>query len=175
MRSIPPARALALALLVIPAVHPVPARGQQSDSSRAPVFERATGAFFALSVADAAASARWYSEVLGLDVVMEIPKGETPGVKVLEGGGLLVELIERDDAAPLASVAPGRSDAQQVYGIVKAGFVVDDFDATVERLRSRGVEILYGPFPAQADQRANLLVRDVDGNLLQIFGEYATE
>jgi catechol 2,3-dioxygenase-like lactoylglutathione lyase family enzyme len=151
---------------------PTAISGQAVDSGVDPPFESVTGAFFALSVADVASSSRWYSEKLGLEVVMEVPKADgQPGVIVLEGGGLIVELIAHDQAAPLSSIAPG-TDAMFVHGIFKVGMIVDDFEGTLDRLRDRGVEIALGPFPAQADQRANVLIRDNAGNLIQIFGEY---
>jgi len=146
--------------------------GQAADSTEDPLFESVTGSFFALSVADVASSSRWYSENLGLEVVMEVPKGDgQPGVIVLEGGGLIVELIAHDQAAPLSSIASGR-EAMFVHGIFKVGVIVEDLEGTLDRLRDRGVEIALGPFPAQADQRANVLIRDNAGNLIQIFGEY---
>ena len=131
--------------------------------AQAPLLSR-TGAFFALSVPDIQASSRWYSEKLGLKVTMTIPASDTPAVTVLEGGGLIVELIQHAQAVPL-----GR-DPVLTHGFTKAGFVVQDFDRTLATLRQRGVEVAYGPFPARADQRANVIIRDNAGNLIQIFG-----
>jgi catechol 2,3-dioxygenase-like lactoylglutathione lyase family enzyme len=124
-------------------------------------FKLLTGAFFAVSVPNLAESARWYSEKLGLAVSFETSGGGVD-VRVLEGGGLIVELIRDPAAQP-----PGA--ARQ--GIFKAGFTVKDFDRTVEELRARNAEIAFGPFPASDTQRANLILRDNAGNLIQIFGE----
>jgi hypothetical protein len=55
-------------------------------------------------------------------------------------------------------------------GFVKAGVVVDDFDGTLAMLRSKGVSMAFGPFLARAGQRANVIVRDLEGNLIQFFG-----
>jgi Glyoxalase/Bleomycin resistance protein/Dioxygenase superfamily len=72
------------------------------------------GAFFALSVADLESSARWYSEKFGLKVVMQAPKTKTvrSAVIVLAGGGLLVELIQTDEAMPLSKAASGELPSQ---------------------------------------------------------------
>ena len=121
-----------------------------------------TGAFFALSVANLEESSRWYREKLGLDVVLQVDQGTA--VTVLEGEGLTVELIH-DPAAHPASGQPG-----SIHGLFKAGFVVKDLDKTLEALRARGVEVAFGPFPAKDGQRANAIVRDNAGNLIQIFG-----
>jgi catechol 2,3-dioxygenase-like lactoylglutathione lyase family enzyme len=125
----------------------------------------ATGAFFALSVADRKASAQWYAQKLGLKVTMETPKTGGAAATVLEGGGLIVELVERDDAR-----SSGAKDSMQLHGIAKAGVIVRDFDRTVAVLKQRGVEIAFGPFPARPGQRANVIVKDNAGNLIQFFG-----
>jgi hypothetical protein len=60
------------------------AQGQDASAPEAALH--ASGAFFALSVADIQASAQWYSAKLGLRVVMDQPKREGAAVKVLEAG-----------------------------------------------------------------------------------------
>jgi lactoylglutathione lyase/glyoxylase I family protein len=142
---------------------------QGSGSQGRPVFET-RGAFFALSVADLEASTRWYSEKLGLSVVMRPPKQDKSTVVVLEGGGLIVELLLRDDAVPLRQAAPSVTATYQVYGVFKAGVIVADLDATLAALRARGVEIAMGPFPASKEQRANAIIRDNAGNFIQVVG-----
>jgi catechol 2,3-dioxygenase-like lactoylglutathione lyase family enzyme len=141
----------------------------RADAQARPVFET-RGAFFALSVADLDASARWYAEKLGLTVVMRPPKQEQSAVAVLEGGGLIVELLQRDDASPLRQAAPSATATYLVHGLFKAGVIVDDLNATLTALRARGVEIAMGPFPASKEQRANAIIRDNAGNLIQFFG-----
>ena len=139
------------------------ARPFTANAQSRPVFET-RGAFFALSVADLDASTRWYSEKLGLSVVMRPPKQDKSAVAVLEGGGLIVELLQRDDASPAGKAS------YRVHGFFKAGVIVDDLNATLTALRARGVEIAMGPFPASKEQRANAIVRDNAGNLIQFFG-----
>lgn len=142
----------------------------RSTTEQLPVIV-ARGAFFALSVADIDASARWYSEKLGLKVVMQAPKRDHAAVTVLEGGGFIVELIQHDDAMPLAKAAPAVKGNLFVHGMFKAGVIVDDFEKTLAMLKARGVEIFIGPFPARANQRANVIIKDNAGNLIQFFGK----
>jgi catechol 2,3-dioxygenase-like lactoylglutathione lyase family enzyme len=129
-----------------------------------------TGAFFALSVADLNASARWYSDKLGLKVVTQTPRHDKAAAVVLEGEGLIVELIHHDDAVPLGKAAPGVKSNIEVHGLVKAGVIVPDFDRTLAILKERRVDIAFGPYPARQDQRANVIIRDNEGNLIQLFG-----
>ncbi|MBI3792308.1 MAG: VOC family protein [Gemmatimonadetes bacterium] len=132
----------------------------------------ANGAFFALTVPDAEASARWYMQTFGLAVTKRVPRTDASRVQVviLEGGGLIVELLQHDDAVPLASVVPGaRTSITAVQGIAKVGVVVTDFDGTVAALRARGVTFAYGPFPRRGREAANVILRDNAGTLIQLF------
>ena len=124
-------------------------------------FKVLTGAFFAVSVPNMEESIRWYQEKLGLSVSFETEGGGVQ-VRVLDGGGLTVELIRDPVAQP-----PGVTR----HGFFKAGIAVKDFDRTIEELRARNVDIAFGPFPATSTQRANVIIRDNSGNLIQIFGE----
>ena len=153
---------LAFALLIVST--PV------ADSQTAEPPFTATGAFIALSVPDVTASARWYREKLGLRVILEPPKSGDASVMVLEGAGLLVELIQHDTAKPLGTVAPGVRGNVYVHGYFKAGLIVEDFDRTIAALRARGIEIAFGPYPKSATQRANAIIRDNAGNLIQFLG-----
>jgi catechol 2,3-dioxygenase-like lactoylglutathione lyase family enzyme len=156
--------ALCLAGLVL--ASPIDAQG---PPGRTP-FKPVEGAFFALSVADIRASSQWYRDKLGLEVVLDIPPQGGTAVTVLEGGGLTVELLQHANARSLSSACPGVGDPQLVHGFVKAGFVVKDFDGVVAELRARGVDVAYGPFPASDTQKANVILRDNSGNLIQVFG-----
>ncbi|HET9328688.1 MAG TPA: VOC family protein [Candidatus Eisenbacteria bacterium] len=137
-----------------------------AESAERSRLEATGGAFFALSVPNMAESVAWYTSKLGLSPTMEIK--EPVEVTVLEGGGLIVELVRHSTAQPL--VTGGASRAEVQHGFFKAGFVVKDFDKTVEELRARGVTFAFGPFPASPTQRANVVIRDNANNLIQIFG-----
>jgi catechol 2,3-dioxygenase-like lactoylglutathione lyase family enzyme len=143
-----------IALLTIPA----------HAKERPTPFRPVTGAFIALSVPNMAESVKWYSHKFGLSVVLEVPGAVQ--VTTLEGAGLLVELIHDPSAFPRAGTRP-----DLVHGPFKGGFMVRDFDGVVESLRARGAEIAFGPYPPQNGQRANVIVRDNAGNLIQVFGD----
>lgn len=130
-----------------------------------PPFASTHGAFFALSVADIDASAKWYSEKLGLAVVMRSPQQDKASAVVLEGGGLTVELVKHDDA-----IAPSK-ESPLIYGFMKVGLVVDDLDKTIANLKGRGVPIFLGPFPARGNIKSNAIIKDNAGNLIQFFGK----
>lgn len=141
----------------------LPAAAQDAPVSP---FRSAIGGFVALSVPDLEASAKWYEAKLGLHRVMEVPRsGTLAGVIALEGDGLLVELIQLDDARPA-----GVERSELRHGIAKAGILVRDFDATIAVLRARGITFVSGPYPARPGMRANASFRDNNGNYLQVLG-----
>jgi catechol 2,3-dioxygenase-like lactoylglutathione lyase family enzyme len=159
------------ACLLLSLVCPIVSHAQSAPAGPLPPALVANGAFFALSVADIGASTRWYTEKLGLRVVMQVPKQDKAAVTVLEGGGLIVELIEHDDARPLGNAAPGAPGSLFVHGIFKVGVLVEDYEKLLTVLTARHVDIALGPFPARGGQRANVIVRDNAGNLIQFFGK----
>jgi catechol 2,3-dioxygenase-like lactoylglutathione lyase family enzyme len=158
-------------LLLASLVFATSAAAQSAEQPATEPMLKTQGAFFALAVADLDASTRWYTEKLGLRVTMRVPTQERVALAVLEGGGLTVELIQHDDARPLPPSAGSSSDGPRVLGLFKAGVIIEDFDQTVTLLRRRGIEIVAGPFPSSPRQRANLLIRDHVGNLIQLFGK----
>ena len=114
-------------------------------------------------MADVNASANWYIDKLGLKITLQPAKSGGATVVVLEGEGLIVELMQVDDGLSLTQIAPGLMDPTRLHGIVKAGVIVDNFDQLVSALRQRKVTIAFGPYPATADQRANVIIKDNDG------------
>ena len=138
--------------------------GQAAGAKTEPAFTGVQGAFFALSVADGEASAKWYAEKLGLAVDMRT-KSDKIAVIVLSGSGLVVELLQHDDAVALGK------DAILAHGFVKAGLVVENLDKTLAVLKARNVQIAYGPYPARANSMSNFIIKDNAGNLIQFFGK----
>jgi methylmalonyl-CoA/ethylmalonyl-CoA epimerase len=79
----------------------------------------------------------FFRDVLGLS---EVPLDDSDGAKIvgLSAGESLVELLEADDpSSPIA-----RFVARRGAGIHHICFSVDDLDATLERCRRAGVQII---------------------------------
>lgn len=93
----------------------------------------AIGAFFALSVADIDASVKWYSEKLEMKVTMREPNTNGAAVAVLEGDGLIVELIQHDSARPLTTAAPAAKESLYIHGVFKVGVIVSDFEKNARK------------------------------------------
>jgi len=141
-----------------------------AQSKPDPAFRAVEGTFFALSVQDVEASARWYSNAFGLTIASR-PSAADPAVVLLTGNGLEIELMAFKNST--AAADPFDAKGPHPRGIVKVGFVVADLDRTLAALRAKGVAIAMGPFPARRDQRANAVIKDNSGNLIQVLGAYA--
>ena len=143
----------------------LPSVGLAQSSTAVPPFGPVTGSFFAISVPDVQASTKWYTEKLGLNSIMSVPKQPgAVGLDVLQGNGLTVEIQQHDGTEPVTRGAP--SERQ---GIFKVGVFVPDFEATLAALRARGVPIFMGPF-RNSGQPPQVIVRDTSGTLIQFFG-----
>lgn len=163
-------KAVFLVLLSLPVLVSNSHSSPQAGGNQSSIVET-RGAFIGLSVPDVHASANWYSEKLGLQVIFQPPPSGPSTVIVLQGGGLTVELLQDNRAVPLSQAAPSITANYLVHGIFKAGVFVKHYDKLLIALQERGIPIVLGPFPETAEQPANLLIRDNAGNLIQFFAE----
>ncbi|HKI24535.1 MAG TPA: VOC family protein [Gaiellaceae bacterium] len=91
-----------------------------------------------LFVEDLAAAKRFYTEVFQLPVFFEDDSST-----VFKFGDTLVNLLEAGEASAL--VAPATVATPDAGARFQFTLGVDDVDATVDELKSRGVELLNGP------------------------------
>ena len=90
-----------------------------------------------IAVEAIAASSPFFSEVLGLP---EVDLADSDGARIVgfNAGGSLVELLEADDKnSPI-----GRYLSKRGPGIHHICFSVDDLDATLERCRKAGLQLI---------------------------------
>jgi catechol 2,3-dioxygenase-like lactoylglutathione lyase family enzyme len=146
--------------------------GAKMSSETKPVF-KANGGFVAITVPDLDASAKWYAEKLGLKIVKNhaMRPDNKAAVTILEGNGVAVELIWLADAVPLSKAAPQLKGPQDVYGILKSGFFVDDLDVALKELKSRNVTFAFDAFYDKSMDCRMFAIRDDNGNIIQFFGK----
>jgi catechol 2,3-dioxygenase-like lactoylglutathione lyase family enzyme len=109
---------------------------QRGENTQAP-WPGGIGAI-TLFVEDLAAAKRFYSDVFQLPVFFEDDNST-----VFKFGDTLVNLLEAGEAPPLVAPATvARPDAGVRFQFTLG---VDDVDAMVDELKSRGVELLNGP------------------------------
>jgi catechol 2,3-dioxygenase-like lactoylglutathione lyase family enzyme len=123
----------------------------------------------ALSVPDLDASLAWYRDRLGFRPLTErrYPPIRARGI-FLERNGFLIELFAREGSTrrdPPQAVVPDELLAQ---GYRHLGFAVDDVDAAVTALRSRGVEVASPPEDVPELGLRLAFIRDNNGNLIEL-------
>jgi len=128
--------------------------------------------FFALSVADLEASVKWYGEMLQL-APTRLPGNPKVKVALLQGDGLIVELIEHSEAFRLESRLPELQKRYLAHGLFKVGFFVSDLDATIERLRQRGATFKGELFTDERLGARSILLLDNSANVIQLFERVA--
>jgi catechol 2,3-dioxygenase-like lactoylglutathione lyase family enzyme len=143
----------------------------ESISSQEPIVQ-ATGSFMALSVADAAVTSQWYVDKLGFEIVQRIdPPNSKVHIVLLKGPGAIVEIIEHPGTKTLKDFKPDAKGPFELRGHFKAGLIVTNLDAVLQRLRARAVEIKNGPFDLPEFKLRSIVFADCEGNLVQLFGQ----
>lgn len=112
-----------------------------------------------LVCSDLAASERWFVDGVGAELIERRESRGLPTSELRLGG---VRVLLRG-AGEGESLAPG---GQRHFGTDHFGLHVTDVDATIERLRHRGVEIAVEPRDSPANRIA--FIRGPDGVLIEL-------
>lgn len=115
--------------------------------------------FVALRVADLESASTWYADVFELREVNRIERGEL-SIILLTGDHLSVELIRQDGVE--------RPEGRHL-GLFKSGFFVRDIESFLAEMHRRGIDADEEIFVDEALQMRSFLMRDVEGNRLQVF------
>jgi mono/diheme cytochrome c family protein/catechol 2,3-dioxygenase-like lactoylglutathione lyase family enzyme len=105
-------------------------------------------------VPNARDAADWYRRELGFTVDGESTDSAGRHQVVVERGPYAVELLEGPSAG---------------YGIAKLGFVVDDLEPVLRQLTQRRVRLVQGLTTLPAFDVRFILIKDNNGNVIQIF------
>ena len=90
-------------------------------------------------------------------------------ITLLERTGALLELVEIADAAPLSEAAPEVERRQFVHGVYKIGFLVEDLDQLIERLKTLEIALRNDPVVEPDGGLRSLQIVDPDGTIVQVF------
>jgi len=109
----------------------------------------------ALKTPDFQRAKAFYTEVLGFDVVGDIPGRD---IIFIDIGGTTIELIGTE-------AQPTGEEPQT--GLVHLAFEVDDVDATFQELKEK--DVVFHIEPTQVGDIRLAFFRDPDGNPLELF------
>lgn len=124
-------------------------------------------AFVNLYTADIEAGLRFYRDLLGFQETFRTPVEGTPEhVELkLNGFGLGLGTVQAAKRVHGVDASPGSPAMVLVVW-------TDDFDAAFEQLKSAGVPVVQPPHDTGNNNR-NALLRDPDGNLVEIVAKVA--
>ncbi|WP_095407249.1 VOC family protein [Mongoliimonas terrestris] len=111
----------------------------------------------------------WYTDVLGYQLFTrkDFPEFNTR-IAVMEQAGFRLELLQQGNAVP---ISPGRHDPPDhtnIHGLSQFAVLVDDLDAALADLATKGVEPVWVK-RVDTDLRLSFrFIRDCDGNLIQL-------
>jgi catechol 2,3-dioxygenase-like lactoylglutathione lyase family enzyme len=133
---------------------------------------RVRGSFIALSVPDLEASLAWYQRMFDLPIKNRglAPDG-TSRFALLHRDGLIIELVQHNDAVPAARVKPGMKGPHEIHGMFKTGIVVDDAQRVHANLAKKGARFRGDIFDDEALDMSAFIVEDNNGNLIQFFSK----
>ena len=122
-----------------------------------------------VAVGDLPAMIAWYETALGF-VLGERGEFEAVGAKyaMMDGAGVRIELISRaEPRAPVDRTPPPHH--LDMLGLKALVLQADDLKTFTKELSARDVEIVWADTQLSADRRSTL-IRDPEGNLINIFG-----
>lgn len=133
----------------------------QEATTESPEFQILGPGFLALRVANAPDAAAWYRAAFSLETANEIdaPDGRYR-IRILTSPSLTIELIEMQETAE----PPARH-----LGLFKFGIFVDDIEAAFDWFGAAGVDRDDSIFVDEALSMRSFLMRDPEGNRLQVF------
>lgn len=143
---------------------PIGSRAQQKEI---PELE---AHFSALIVKNMDSSLVWYSKVLGFKKINQRDFPDS-GLKQanLSRGNALIELIELRTALSPEQLDANYTPKTRLVGFFKIGFLVAEFDKFLDHLEQNNV-VFHGKVVLdQASGKRMLIVKDPDGNRIQIF------
>lgn len=138
-----------------------------SQSSSPPDLE---AYFSAMIVKDIDQSIQWYSDILGFEILNQT-ESEKMGFEQanLKRGAILIELISLQSAVSPSDVIPDYSSKTKLHGFFKTGFLVGDFDQWMDHLNRLKVDFHGRVVIDQLSGKRMVIVKDPDGNRIQIF------
>ncbi len=105
-------------------------------------------------------SIRFYQEVFGFALKEKIrpPSPEVEEIAFLTLGDTMLELLAMKDSAPPAKVAQ--------IGFRTMAIEVDEMDRAIQFLKSKGVQVSWGPVTLGRSKRAE--IKDLDGLSIEL-------
>lgn len=122
-----------------------------------------------ISTGDYDATAAWYRNILGFNVVHQWTVPDLPGLQLgyMERNGFVIEIVETPGPVPETVRPVSLREALDRRGFGHLAFLVADVDAVAADLKKKGVEFLLEATSFPDSGRRLIFVFDNNGNLLE--------
>lgn len=119
-----------------------------------------------MAVADIDATANWYHEHLGFEIVKrhDFPEYGTR-IVFLEVNGFRMELIQ--DSEMVAFQRPDPPKHTHFQGVSQLYFLVDDIAAVIEEVKKRPITVAWDLIVVDDLRMKEFFIRDNEGNIVQ--------
>lgn len=126
--------------------------------------------FSAIIVSDIESSIKWYSNIFGFKVLKSVESKER-GFKQtnLKRENTLIELIELNSSVTPESLLESYPKKTKINGFFKFGFLISEFDKWVNFLKQSKIQFNGTVVIDPISEKKTLLVKDPDGNRIQLF------
>ncbi|MGH1364640.1 MAG: VOC family protein [Calditrichia bacterium] len=126
--------------------------------------------FTAMIVSNIDTTLEWYTNNLGFEMVSRVDLEER-GLRManLKCGKAWIELIELKGAVSPGELMVETPKKIRIIGLFKIGYLVAELDQWVTRLKNAGVEFNGDVVKDQHSGRRMVIVKDPDGNRVQLF------
>ncbi len=127
-----------------------------------------------IAVLNLDATAKWYKEQLGFEVVLsrEFPEFGTR-IVFMETNGVIIELIEDKKWQPINRPNPPQHTT--VQGVSQITFKVDDIQAVIEKVKNRPIDIAWDLIIVKDIGFKEFFIRDNEGNIIQFLETFIPE
>lgn len=165
-------RIIVFLMLVLPALaQAVAAQSPAKAGARSEIspFVSAQPYLLALSVADVAEAQKWYGDKLGFETLKtrDLPESGV-SVAVMELHGFRLELVSAPESIPRTGALTDKNNGASPRGIYKLSFMVENLDRAASAFREQGVAFHLAPAIDEYFGVRYFIIRDLDGNLIQI-------
>jgi catechol 2,3-dioxygenase-like lactoylglutathione lyase family enzyme len=123
----------------------------------------------AISVKDINTAAGWYNKYLGFEFgeKKDYPESKV-SIGIMTKGEFSLELVQHKESVPVSKFIPDISNPAVVRGYGKVGYIVDNLEEIVKRMKAGLVKFIIDPMVNKASGSKMCIVLDNDGNWVQL-------
>lgn len=128
--------------------------------------------FFAITVPNTSATSKWYEDVFQMKLLKEIKTPDTRiHIRIIGNDFLKIEILQTRNSKSLADLNIKKDQSFTVQGMFKTGFYVADVARAEAYFREKKVVIQNEIFEDQETHSKSLIIRDINGLLIQVMQE----